>query len=176
MTPRAIFTIIVLAITLGIGGALGYFIGNHKAQKVEAQLSHDQMVGKVQDVTHDQLVAQLKAQNEKTQQDFDAYKAQSEARAAAAEVQWKQTIAQKDQALALATKNSTKAQVQVNDLKAQLFLAVTPEEKAVLQKQLDTAQSQLMVLQARTDGLKCLDVPIPKEYIDAVNASISGGK
>lgn len=172
MTPRSIFTIIILAITLCIGGALGYFIGNHKAQAVEKQLDHDQVVGKVQDVAHDQLVAQLKAQNEQTQKDFAAYKAENEAKAAAAEAQWKQTIAQKDQALALATQNSTHAQVQVNDLKAKLFLATTPEEKAALQKQLDTAQTQLAALQARTDGLKCLDVPIPKEYIDAVNATV----
>lgn len=172
MTPRSIFMIIILAITMGIGGALGYFIGNHKALNAEKQLDQDITIGKVQDVTHDQLVEQLKTQNQKLQKDFDDYQAASQKSAADSTKQWQATLAAKDQALQVATKNSTSAQVQVNELKAKLFLAVSPQDKEDLQKQLDTAQKQLNDLQARTDGLKCLDTPIPKEYIDAVNSSI----
>lgn len=171
MTPKTIFILVILAITMGIGGALGYFIGNHKAQAAEKQLDQDVTIGKVQDVTHDQLVAQLQDQNKKLQADFDTYKASSLAAAQASEKQWQATVAQKNLALQLATKNSTDAQVQVNSLKSRLFLAVSPQEKEELQKQLNDAQGKLNDLQARTDGLKCLDVPIPKEYIDAVNST-----
>lgn len=170
MTPRSIFTIIILAITLLIGGALGYFIGNHKALVAEKALNKDVTIGKIQDTTHDQLVAALKAQNLQLSADYNALQAKGQADKLASDAKWQAAVAKQSLALDLATKNSSQAQVQVNTLKAALFLAMTPDEKALLQKQLDGAQAQLVELQARTDGLKCLAVPIPQEYLDAVNS------
>lgn len=173
MTPRSIFTIIILSITLLIGGALGYFIGHHGAISAEKALSNDVTIGKVLDTSHDQLVNQLRLQLKQISTDYQALAEKSKATQAASDAQWQKTIAQKDLAVQLATKNLTQAQVQVNTLKASLFLATTPDEKAALQAQLDGAQKQLNELQARTDGLKCLSVAIPQEYIDAVNSGVS---
>jgi hypothetical protein len=171
MTPRSIFTIIILAITLLIGGALGYFIGNHKAIATQKALDKDVTIGKIQDVTHDQLVASLKAQNLQLTNDYNALRAKGKADSDASDVKWGAVVAKQSLALELASKNSSQAQVQVNTLKAGLFLAMTPDEKELLQKQLDGAQKQLIELQARTDGLKCLAVPIPQEYLDVVNSN-----
>lgn len=174
MTPRSIFTIVILAITLLIGGSLGYFIGHHGALSAEKALNNDVTIGKVQDAEHDQLVEQLRTQLTQISSDYQALAAKDKATQAASDSQWQQTIAQKNLAIELATKNSTQAQVQVNTLKAALFLAMTPEEKAALQQQLDGAQQQLYVLQSRTDGLKCLSIPIPQEYLEAANSASSG--
>lgn len=175
MTPRSIFTIIILAIALLIGGSLGYFIGNHKAIATQKALDQDISIGKIQDATHDQVVASLTAQNAQLSRDYNALRAKGDADKAASDSKWAAAVAKQTLALDLATKNSAQATVQVNTLKAALFLAMTPEEKTLLQKQLDGAQAQLVELQARTDGLKCLTVPIPQEYLDAVNSATSIG-
>lgn len=169
MTPRSIISLIALLGALLLGGYLGYLFGHHGAVAAEAALAKDVATGKVQVAADQQLITSLKASNTSIQASYDAAQTKNKTDAAASDANWQARLAQQGVALNLATKNSTSAQVNVNSLKAALFLAMTPDEKALLQKQLDGAQAQLVELQARTDGLKCLSVPIPKEYLDATN-------
>jgi hypothetical protein len=172
ISPRAIIMIAASVFLLLLGGWGGYKIGQHGADELRQQLAKDASVGKVVDTAHDQLVVQLKTQNAALQKSYDDLKAQKDVAKTASDKVWADTLAKKDLALELATKNSTQAQVQVNALKAALFLAMTPDEKETLKKQLDGAQAQLVELQARTDGLKCLSVKIPQEYLDATNSTV----
>jgi len=176
MTPLAYIKIAIFVVVFALGSAFGYGISNHFAQADKKIIAHDVDIGKIQDKTHDQLVADLRAQNAQLQKAWDTERAASQAAKQASDTQWKQTVAQKDAALDAATKNSVKAQVQVNSLKSALFLATSPEEKQALQKQLDDAQKQVTELREREDGLKCLSVPIPKEYLDAANSSLEATK
>jgi len=149
----------------------GYHWGSHDLDLVKGQLDDVRKTAKLvkdsddefrkkldaelaaQAKDHDAKLAQLKDQDAKEIAGLQAAKSQAEKNAAAFRAQ------------------AATASGRIDALQKQLQSAVSPQEKARLQAELDAANAARNVALGRASGEDCLKMPVPGDVVQALNRS-----
>lgn len=158
-----------LLIGIGGGGWIGRKFTESRAIRAETSLRELKDTQDLQQKHYDKMVSIYQSQiatiektsNEslaKSTQDFEDYKQTQE-----------KNLAEKDAVIATLSKQVSSRENNISKLKSDLGAAKDATERAQIQARIAAEQKEVDASKIRLQGLGCLSVPVPKEYLDNLN-------
>lgn len=167
---NTLYSIFIVAFFTFLGGSwLGYELALGRAQKAESEL-------KVLHISHKALQDQADIKAKEFQGTLEKLQAESKeviSSLSKSAKEYKQTqtqlLAQKDEKIRQLQSSISTKTTDLLDLKSRLDKATTDKERAELRAEIAEQEKLLTKESLQKQGLECLNIPVPQEYLDNLN-------
>ena len=172
-TPLTPYLTLLKGLVIGFAAALvfscGFWVGSRGKAAAEAALLHVQQIAQVEKKDLDAKVKDLSAFNESLSGVLALEKQESARLAAEREREWAKQTQAKDATIAKLKANSKASTETLNKLMALRAAETDPLKMKALDLQIAALNGDIQSSNAQVQGLECLTVPIPGEYLNLVN-------
>lgn len=153
----------IAAFLLGGFGGYKWERGNTLEQKARADTLEQGI--KAANEKHEALVATLRNNVKQLQEISDRQLKEADVKFEDYKKSMERNLAKKNDEIAVLKIAITNRQAQLELLRQELGKATTPEQRKQLEERIKEQERLLQQAELRSQGLACLDVPVPVEYL-----------
>lgn len=159
------FKIAAAALLVVIIFLFGYRVGHKDVDALKAQIAHTESIYKSEIEAAAKEQAQLHDANVSLSSELAAKTAEAEAKFQQAQTKWASLNKSKDVRIAELQKNQDFASIELAKLQAARAAETDASKQEVLDTEIKNVSSGIQKTRVTQDGLECLSVPIPDDYI-----------